>query len=330
MYLGKLLNKISESAELLKSQEIIEGIHAPDQVVNRNERMPLSAMSASNTIATRKPSRTSRIRWSLWEKGRLETIIKNFSVENDKLHKQVQMMCHATSIGVKLTHLDRLKTNEHSKRLGFDMPAQLQLKVTGMETSAVSLQLRGDELYRSLATCVRIESKFAVLNHLGEKRLVEFRNYAADKHEYVPLEGRTHERVERLAYLLRQRKDPLLQALSCNGWTLDTQRNQVAFLFVIPEDTEGMPSSLLSVYEKQDLRPSLGERFTLAKGLASSVGELHLVKWVHESIRSENILLLPRAEPLVASTGQQARLNFTQPWLMAFEFSRPELDFSSG
>ncbi|KAF2848105.1 hypothetical protein T440DRAFT_429324 [Plenodomus tracheiphilus IPT5] len=325
VYLGKLLNIISESGELLKSQHITEGIHVVDQEISQHEMK----VSTSLTL-TRRASRTLRIRWSLWGKARLESIIKNFSKENDRLHKQVQMMCYATSIGVNLTHLDRLKTNEHSKRLGFDMTARLQLKVTGMETSAVSLQLRNDELYRNLATCARIESKFAVLSHLGINHLVEFRNYAPDKHEHVPLEGRTHERVERLAYLLRQRKDPLLHALPCDGWTIDAERNQVAFLFAVPKDTEGMPSSLLSVYENQAFRPSLGERFNLAKGLANSVSELHLVKWVHESIRSENILLLLRSGSPDVSTSAPTRLDFSQPWVMGFEFSRPELDFSSG
>jgi hypothetical protein len=79
-------------------------------------------------------------------------------------------MCYATSVGVKVNNLDRLKTDKHSKKLAFDVPAQLQLSVTGMETSAVSLRIKDQSLFRSLAESGRVENTFTVLEHLGTLR----------------------------------------------------------------------------------------------------------------------------------------------------------------
>lgn len=53
---------------------------------------------------------------------------------------------------------------------------------------------------------------------------------------------------------------------------------------------------------------------------------------VHKSFRSENILFFPRKETqgysecLVPGT----KLDLSEPWILGFEFSRPETYFSSG
>jgi hypothetical protein len=278
--LGKLLNIIYEGAELLNRQEVEQSPSDSDQAIHSHKKSPSSNLTPKQTPPIlRRKSRTLRLRWSLWDKRRLESIIKNFAKENEKVNAQIQLMCHATSVGVKLTHLDRLKTNEHSRKLGFDLPAQLHLSVTGMQTSSISLELKDETLFRSLTACSKDESGFAVIDS-EQPSLVEFRSYARDKTEPVPLEDRTKGRVELLVHLLRQQKDAVFHTLSCKGWILDAQDNQVAFLFDIPDGMERKPFSLLRVYGLKEFRPSLGERLRLAKSLASSISELHLVKWV--------------------------------------------------
>ena len=52
---------------------------------------------------------------------------------------------------------------------------------------------------------------------------------------------------------------------------------------------------------------------------------------VHESFRSENVLFYPKTSPLgqhPPSTGDE--VDYSEPWLLGFEYSRPELDFSAG
>ena len=49
---------------------------------------------------------------------------------------------------------------------------------------------------------------------------------------------------------------------------------------------------------------------------------------LHESFRSENVLFFPAQQP---GTGQSpGSLDLSQPWVLGFEFSRPEDFFSAG
>ena len=53
---------------------------------------------------------------------------------------------------------------------------------------------------------------------------------------------------------------------------------------------------------------------------------------VHESFRSENILFYPslaNTDPL-SNPSQTHDVDFSEPWVLGFEYSRPELDFSAG
>lgn len=279
--LGKLLNIINEGAELLQRQQVDEDTANSGQATASHEEISATQLTPTGSHPLiRKKSRTLRLRWSLWDKRRLESIIRNFAKENEKVNAQVELLCHATSVGVKLKHLERLKTNEHSKKLGFDLPAQLHLNTTGIQTSTSSLQLKEGSIFRSLAACSKDESGFAMIEHSERPLLVEFRCYAPDRTEPVILDDQKKARVELLAHLLCQRKDAVFRTLSCKGWVLEPHDNQVAFLFSVPDGVECKPYSLLRMLGMKDCRPSLGGRLRLAKSLANSICELQLVKWV--------------------------------------------------
>jgi len=227
----------------------------------------------------------------------LESVIKKFAKENERVNAQVELLCHATSVGVRLTHLDRLKRNEHSRKLGFDLPAQLHLNATEMQKSVGTLQIRDMELFKTVTTCSKDIDGLAVVENRGETLLVEFRNYAPDKAESVPLENRTKDRVELLAHLLCQQKNPVFHTLTCRGWITDVHQNEVAFLFSVPQGAEANPFSLLKLFGVKDTRPSLGDRLRLARSLAGSICELQLVKWVSICIYFEESLAYIRLGP---------------------------------
>lgn len=281
--LEKLLNIIHEGSELLQRQ-VEEDTSNSGQATNRQEEISTARLTPVETLPLiRKKSRTLRLRWSLWDKRRLESIIKCFAEENGKVKSLVELLCHATIVGVKPKHLERLKTDEHSKKLGFHLPAQLHLSITGIQLSTSSLQLKVESLSNSLESCSKNESGLAMIEYLESHILVEFRSYAPEKTEPVILDGQKRARVELLAHLLCQQKDVVFRTLSCKGWVLQPHDNQVAFLFSIPEGVERNPYSLLRMLGTKDFRPSLGERLRLAKSLANSICELQLVKWVGSS-----------------------------------------------
>jgi hypothetical protein len=60
--------------------------------------------------------------------------------------------------------------------------------------------------------------------------------------------------------------------------------------------------------------------------LAKCVSQLHLVKWVHESFRSENILFFPKRN----SHTKDSSIDYSKPNVLGFTYSRPDLDFSAG
>ena len=66
-------------------------------------------------------------------------------------------------------------------------------------------------------------------------------------------------------------------------------------------------------------RPTLGQRFCIARSLAETLFQFHTVGWLHKSVRSENILLF--------SSDQQ--IEYSRPYLVGFEFSRDVLDRSN-
>ncbi|KAF1966643.1 hypothetical protein BU23DRAFT_603414 [Bimuria novae-zelandiae CBS 107.79] len=315
---------IEEAVELFEEQQLEATADLVSSVV-RTELTP-----PTGTIIKRKSSPRIRLKWALWEKKRLKSIVSSFTRSNDKVYVQVQLLCHASSVGVDLKHLDRLANDEHSKKLGYDLPAQLHLTTTGMHALNGSLEIKDETLFRNLAASNSVVDGISMVELSGSMSVVEFRNYAPDRTEPVPIPERTRGRVELLAHLLRQQKDAAFRTLSCKGWSLDTRLNRVAFLFEIPDDMEGTPYSLLRLYESKKVRPALGERLRLAKHLANSISGLQLVEWVHESIRSENIVFFPRGPQNGETLSEEERLVIAQPWVMGFEFSRPELDFSSG
>ncbi|KAK0372059.1 hypothetical protein CLIM01_10584 [Colletotrichum limetticola] len=108
------------------------------------------------------------------------------------------------------------------------------------------------------------------------------------------------------------------------------QHNRVAYMFSIPEVTEPSPSNLLDILSSTSSPPSLSKRFSLAHKLSRCISQLHLVKWVHESFRSENVLFFPATASGGMSTSSERELDISEPWLLGFEFSRPEQYFSLG
>jgi hypothetical protein len=63
-----------------------------------------------------------------------------------------------------------------------------------------------------------------------------------------------------------------------------------------------------------DQLPTLEERYQIAYSLGLSIAILHTTGWLHKSIRSHNVLFLT----------QNKRLVWTRPYLVGFDYSRPD------
>ncbi|EJT75451.1 hypothetical protein GGTG_05385 [Gaeumannomyces tritici R3-111a-1] len=327
--------------------------------------MPTTLAPATSPVALRhalaRPRSFVRLRWSLLDKKRVEAILCQFSDFNNRIHENIKLCCLATTIGVDLAHLRRLEDDVSSRVLGFDTDARLRqivaadagsrdcgpglasFEILGGADGAAELTLRPSEFVRDDS-----DGRFGIAithsrendNTPGRERrplLVEYRSYAPESPVSVDLDDRTKDLVDQLARLLRQPKGVVFRTPRCEGWVRQPEHNRVAFLFAIPDNVDPMSVSLLKILSSKDVPPPpLGQRFLLAGHLARCISQLQLVKWVHKSFRSENILFFPSLDTTASADREEGPtlpsscIDISEPWVLGFEFSRPELYFSHG
>ena len=170
--------------------------------------------------------------------------------------------------------------------------------------------------------------------------LVEYRGY-------TELTDDVSERALRLATFLNRPKPSCTTVLHCCGVFNEVEKRRFGYVFDTaglfdPREVRGNFQSLLaslgadeakgifrySKFGKQNpdsARPlCLSQRFHMAHSLARTVHQLHLVGWLHQNIRSENIWFTRELEegPLHRSW------ILGQPYLFSFEYARKTDEYS--
>ncbi|OMP89289.1 hypothetical protein BK809_0006011 [Diplodia seriata] len=131
------------------------------------------------------------------------------------------------------------------------------------------------------------------------------------------------ERVALLAKVLECGKPEDFRALRLIRWEHRVFEYQFIYHFEIPRIYEGEPQSLFDAIKKplSRTRPSLDQRFDMARCVAKAVQHWHSVGWVHQGICSHHILFFIR---------KNQEMDFSLPYLQGFDFSRPNLKPSLG
>lgn len=331
----ELISVIGQAHQILDPHASYSSLipsHQSQLETNLSSLSTKTFISWKPTDASRKATTSiNRWRWSLWDKKRVSTIVKNFVNLNNRIHGNIKLWCLCTSVGINPQHLTRLRDEESSKQLGFNNDAVMQLAATDLQMTDMSLELRDRELHLGAQRSALLEGRFRMFDWGQAPVFVEYRRRLAgiDNHQGL-MDHRTKIRVEKLARLLHQPKEQVFRTPSCIGWLVDPINNDIGFVYAVPQAT-GMPMSLLRAFDIKDLRASLGQKFRLAHELARCVSQLQLVKWLHESFRSDSILLFPRDyERQGGPSGVTTSLDYSQPWVLGFEFSRAEDDVSLG
>ncbi|KAF8153269.1 prion-inhibition and propagation-domain-containing protein [Crassisporium funariophilum] len=134
-------------------------------------------------------------------------------------------------------------------------------------------------------------------------------------------------RVERVAQLLSAAsKPPELRILDCVGYIQDDSNSRCGLLYEVPFGLEGGSGhnekcpQVVSLHNvlRSKARPTLAERFRLARNLAGSMLEFHLANWLHKNFNAENVTFFVSAE----STAQD--VDFDAPYIGSFGLSRPD------
>ena len=160
----------------------------------------------------------------------------------------------------------------------------------------------------------------------SELVFVEYKEFKLRRHMSGPsdvvLEG-----VASLAKLLSQPRAPDsgFRTLQCTGVVRQTSpRQRFGFVFQLPyvstPEDPVITTIANAIAPKFEYRPTLGEKFRMARSLAESLYQFHSVDWLHKLIRSENVLFFGDNSP---------RPDFCKPFLVGFEFSRAEKDIST-
>lgn len=260
------------------------------------------------------------LRWSLHDKKRAEEILCDFTTLNGDVHEKIKLLCLASDLGLniqhRIEHFQRLQSDESSIKLGFSTDATLRLAAPDLQASSDTLEL-SNAWEGSLRIAPPARGGFGLIEHEGIKYLLE--------HRPCDLDERTRLRLEELARLLAQPKEISFCMPHCIGWKKIPDVQQVGFVFDIPPGASPRPTSLFRLLDTRNVRLSLGQRFRLSVALARCISQLQMVKWVHESFRSENILFFPQSNQI-----QESTYDYGKPLVLGFESSRPEVDFSSG
>ena len=163
------------------------------------------------------------------------------------------------------------------------------------------------------------EQRRAIATYKGQSVIVDWRSCRDDAWRRKNRDA-FRLRTENLAKILNQDLRSLnLNVLHCVGY-LDQSANVTGYAFRPPE---GVPAGQkpLSLYEilvktkKPGDIPDLGERFRLARGLMSTLFEIHNLGWMHKNINPRNILFWPKA-------GTEDQWDLDRPFLVGFDIAR--------
>lgn len=142
--------------------------------------------------------------------------------------------------------------------------------------------------------------------------LVEYKYYEKRKSTEL-LENR----VSILADLLQSRGHSDFYTLRCLRWFHEPNLTRFGLVFQHPARCGGF-KTLREIIETNDTRsrPTLRQRFAIAKRIGEALLKWHMsANWVHQDIASHNIYFF---KPLGS-----VQLDFSNPYLCGFEFSRP-------
>lgn len=177
------------------------------------------------------------------------------------------------------------------------------------------------------------EARTALLHISGPASLpkrvwMEFKPFELRRKSTEPTEA-VKQAAQRLARLLGHPKaqEAGFRTLRCISLLQLLKPNPAfALVFELPEDrfpAHRNPTTLLKSIESKTIdRPTLDQRFAMARCLVKTLFHLHSVDWLHKSIRSNNILF--GYDPSSAT-----RPDYSHPYLVGFEFSRDERDRST-
>ncbi len=227
---------------------------------------------------------------------------------------------------------EALTTTPMHKRLG--MLATIR-RVCDIAESRKTPERPELELEGGLVRCTVSEADYDLgfmvsLSHERDKRvLVEYVTY--DVHWEGPITEEMIIRIEAIAELHNHEEKPQdLRSLHCIGFYHNAHKHAFALVYRFPVDPIA-DSEQVQIYDLRTIiersrswkeRPTLDDRYRLARTLSTSLLEFHLVNWLHKSLSANHIVFF-RRESIAAKTITSAK-DLESPYIIGFNHSRPD------
>jgi serine/threonine protein kinase len=281
--------------------------------------------------------------WSLFDKRKLEEVVTQFREWCEKL-KEIMQFSMLFAIRFKdPAALKDFQNSETAKKTGLEHVAQRQFlnrcktieeasplkgklietpnSVNGSSTKLMRLVTGSEQPYgMPVAVEYKVYSVPPATDDTTRQNLLKVKSNIKTlatvllNSAFVEGEGRTP--------ITSPFNAPVLNAFQCIGYIDEPENSRMAFVFRLPPQAANLGSlqTLHAFIEEVDPRKkrpvnilSLEQRFAIAHNLCMTVLNLHGSGWVHKSIRSTNVILLPGPPPSLKLI----------PYVTGFEFSRP-------
>lgn len=173
------------------------------------------------------------------------------------------------------------------------------------------------------------DSRFRLGRIKSRPIFAEFFSYDPNPKTGEPY-SESDQQVRKMTTLLCHPKRTSFHILPCLGFVHDKFRHQFGLVFETPVHSAPNTKfySLSELYQTRKLL-ALSQRVHIAYNLIAAIENFHRVGWVHKGIRSDNILFLPSAYPLIEDLDEVCErddslgpVDLSMPWLFGFEYAR--------
>lgn len=283
IFLVEAVGKLQEAVELLDRRYHWASNTSHHQVNS-------STMFEKMRESSKSPFRV--IQWSFRDKKRTETILMEFTDLNRRIQENIKLFLLGSSLSVNhQQHLQHLQSDPVSRQLGFDVDATLRLNSENAERNNENFELPATPWEAAIPRARPTDKAgrhYAIISDVdlvGVPVILEYRRYEPTvlgpfANPAQTVDERTKKLLNGLTRLLQQPKEQAFLIPRCRGWRYIAEQEQIAFVFDIPSRHEHRPLSLLDLLRCPKTKLSLNEKLQVAFGLARSISQLQMVRWV--------------------------------------------------
>lgn len=197
--------------------------------------------------------------------------------------------------------------------LGFTDTLRIRLLSLYPQESINSMEIdsKASEIHKQSTASITLNT--AHIPGLGAV-LIEYKPYDP-KYVSSSILQTAGQRIQQLAELLTASKSSNFLSLKCIHWFHQRDRKHFGLIFQRPCGITGNPISLYEILSKGKNRPTLEQKFAIARKIGLALQKWHAAAWVHQSVNSYNILFFCPADSSIP--------DYSNPYLCGFEYSRP-------